>query len=148
MTREEFIKVLDGKGYSYEIEGDKLLVTYRGTVALGDIIESIPSDVVFKNRNHVLLRALKTLPQGTVFQNKGDVELWALEELPQGTVFNNTGTVVLRYIDNIPSSTIVNGNGIFFGGRKSWISSWENRIEGISFNRLLNLMIKQGIFER
>ena len=148
MTQEEFIKVLKREDYSYEIEGNKLLVTYRGTVALVNIIESIPSDVVFKNRGHVLLRSLKTLPQGTVFQNLGDVELWELEELPQGTVFNNTGTVVLR-IDNIPSSTIVNnGKGIFFGGRKSWISSWGNRIEGISFDRLLNLMIKQGVFER
>ena len=147
MTREEFIKVLDERGYSYKIEGDKLIVTYKGTVHISEI-ESIPSDVVFDNRHHVYLRSLKTLPPDTVFNNRGDVELWDLEELPSGTVFNNTGTVNFR-IDNIPTSTVFNGKGIFFDGMKNWTyGEWRNKIEGISFSRLLNLMIKQGVFQK
>jgi hypothetical protein len=30
MTQEEFISVLNGKGYSYEIEGDQIIITRKG----------------------------------------------------------------------------------------------------------------------
>lgn len=60
MTREEFIKQLKKKKYSYEIEGDKLVVTG------GD-----------KNGG-VDLDALTSLPPGVEFKNKGDVNLDAL----------------------------------------------------------------------
>ena len=63
MTREEFIQVLEERGYSHKIEGDKLVVTYRGNVLLGSL-KSLPPDVEFKNKGGVYLRSLKTLPPG------------------------------------------------------------------------------------
>jgi len=32
MTQKEFIKVLNRENYSYEIEGDRIVVTHRGGV--------------------------------------------------------------------------------------------------------------------
>ena len=89
MTREEFIKVLDKKGYSYKIEGDRIVVTDKRNALLGD---------------------LTSLPPGVEFKNKGDVYL-----------------------------------GSLIGGE---FDDWEGNIEGIEGKRLLNLMVKQGVFER
>ena len=41
MTQEAFIKILDKKRYSYEIEGDKIVVTHKGKLNL-DSLTSIP----------------------------------------------------------------------------------------------------------
>ncbi len=48
MTQEEFIEVLDNKGYSYEIEGDKIVVSYQWTVNL-ESLKKLPSGVEFNN---------------------------------------------------------------------------------------------------
>jgi len=74
MTQEEFIKVLRTKGYSYEIEGDKILVTHRGRVNL-DSLQTLPPGVEFKNKGGVFLYSLETLPPGVEFNNGGDVYL-------------------------------------------------------------------------
>ena len=74
MTREEFIKVLDEKGYSYEIEGDRIIVTHNW---------------------HVDLQSLTSLPPGVEFKNGGDVDLRSLTSLPPGVVFKNGGYVYL-----------------------------------------------------
>jgi hypothetical protein len=107
MTQEEFIKVLDTENYSYEIEGDKIIVTYGYGVDLS-ALTSIPPGVVFKNGGYIDLSALTSLPPGVEFRNGGDV--W-LKSLP----------------------------GI-------WFDEWEGNIEGIESKRLLNVMIKQGVF--
>ena len=109
MTQEEFIKVLDEEGYSYEIEGDLIVVTYGYGVDLS-ALTSIPPGVEFKNGGYVDLSALTSLPPGVELRNGGDV--W-LKSLP----------------------------GIWFG-------EWQGNIEGIDSKRLLNVMIKQGVFER
>jgi hypothetical protein len=48
MTRKQFIKVLNENGYSYKIEGNKIVVTYKETVNL-DSLTSLPPGVEFKN---------------------------------------------------------------------------------------------------
>ena len=108
MTREEFIEILDVEGYPYKMEGDKIIVTYKGYVAL---------------------LSLTSLPPGVVFKNEGDVILNALTSLPPGVGFNNGGDVYLGYLM----------------GR---IDEWQGNIKGINSRRLLNFMIKQGLFER
>jgi hypothetical protein len=50
--------------------------------------------------------------------------------------FNNGGSVYLRSL--IGGSALVDG----------WFNRWESNIEGIDSKRLLNKMIKQGVFER
>lgn len=107
MTQEEFIKQLDFENYSYEIEGDRIIVTYKGSVRLD---------------------SLKTLPPGVEFKNGGDVWLDSLKTLPPGVEFRNGGSV---YLDSL------------IGG---WFGDWKGNIEGIDSKRLLNVMIKQGVF--
>ena len=77
MTQEAFIKVLDGEGYSYKIEGGKVIVTEDGYVVLS-ALTSLPPGVEFRNRGGVYLSALTSLPHGVEFKNGGDVGLKSL----------------------------------------------------------------------
>ena len=112
MTQEKFIKVLDKKGYSYEIEGDRMIHICK-----------------FRHVN-VWLDSLPSLPPGVEFKNVGNVNLDSLTSLPPGVEFKNAGSVNLR--------SLVGGDGLFH--------KWKGNIEGIDSNRLLNVMIKQGVF--
>ena len=82
MTREEFIKVLDEKGYCYEIVGDKIVVTYNAWGYYGDVgldsLTSLPPSVQFNNERDVYLASLKALPPGVEFNNEGNVFLESL----------------------------------------------------------------------
>ena len=109
MTREEFIEELEAEGFSYEIDGDRVIVTHSGFVALDSI---------------------QTLPQGVEFKNGGGVYLDSLQTLPQGIEFKNGGCVNLKSL----------GVG--------WIDEWSGNIEGINLQRLLNVMISLGIFDK
>ena len=77
MTREEFIEILKKEGYSYKIEGDKLVVTGNGDVWL-DSLTSLPPGVVFKNKGDVYLYSLTSLPPGVEFKNGGNADLKSL----------------------------------------------------------------------
>ena len=77
MTREEFIAELKGKSYSYEIEGNKIVVTNKGYITL-DYITSLPPGVEFRNEGTVYLRSLKSIPPGVEFRNGGMVKLESL----------------------------------------------------------------------
>lgn len=127
MTREEFIEILDDKGYSYVIEGDKIVVTNEDTVYL-NTLTSLPPGVEFKNRGLVSLVSLETLPPGVVFENMGSVWLESLTSLPPGVEFRNGKGV------NLNSLT------------RGWFQDWSGNIEGVDSKRLLNMMIKQGVF--
>jgi hypothetical protein len=41
-----------------------------------------------------------------------------------------------------------NGGSVYLGSVMGWFSGWEGNIEGVDEKRLLNKMIKQGVFER
>ena len=149
MTREKFIEVLDEKGYSYEIEGDKLVVTHEGGVDL-ESLTSLPPGVVFENRRGVYLRALTSIPPGVEFKNGVDVDLRSLTSLPPGVEFRNGGYVDLRALTSIPPGVEFRNEGnvdleSLTGG---WFQDWNGNIEGIDEKRLLNKMISIGIFER
>jgi hypothetical protein len=127
MTQEEFIEVLDDNGYSYEMEGNKIVVTNEDTVYL-NTLTSLPPGVEFKNRGLVSLVSLETLPPGVVFENMGSVWLESLTSLPPGVEFRNGKGV------NLNSLT------------RGWFEDWKGNIEGVDSKRLLNFMIKQGVF--
>jgi len=134
MTQEAFIKVLKKKGYSYKIEGDKLVVRNEGDVYLNALTSLLP-DVKFRNGGDVYLYALTSLPPGVVFRNEGDVYLNALTSLLPDVKFRNGGDV---YLDALIGGSIPYG----------WFKKWKGNIEGIDSKRLLNFMISKGIFER
>jgi len=77
MTREEFIKILNKKKYSYEMEGNEILVTHQENLYLSSL-ESLPPGVRFQNQGDVRLDSLKSLPPGVQFQNQGNVLLRSL----------------------------------------------------------------------
>ena len=129
MTREEFTNVLDDYGYSYEIEGDKIVVTHEREVDLD---------------------SLTSLSPGVEFKNGGDVELSFLVSIPPDVVFRNRGYVNLRSLTSIsPDVKFRNGGNVYLGSLLGdWFVNWKGNIEGIDAKRLLNMMIKQGVFER
>ena len=127
MTQEEFIKVLDEAGYSYEIEGAKIVVKNGGNVYLNSYT-SLPPGVEFKNGGYVWLDSLPSLPPGVEFRNKEGVFLRSLISLPPGVVFMNGSVVNLESL---------------IGG---WLDEWIGNIEGVDNKRLLNLMISKGVF--
>ena len=128
MTQEKFREVLDGKRYSYEMEGNKIVVTRKGTVYLNSLT-SIPLDMEFKNKGSVYLNSLTSLPPGAVFSNEGEVGLGSLTSLSPGVIFDNGGDVYLRSL---------------MGG---FFDDWKGNIEGIDNKRLLHVMISLGLFE-
>ena len=129
MTQKEFIKYLDERKESYEIEGDKIVVTHKYNVFL-DRLTSLPPGVEFRNREGVYLQSLTSLPPDVVFRNIGHVVLSSLTSISPGVEFKNGGDVDL---------------GSLVGG---WFKDWKGNIEGIDSTKLLNLMISKGIFER
>jgi hypothetical protein len=139
MTREEFIGILKEKRYSYKIEGDKIVVTYEGSLEIMndgsvylDSLTSLPPGVVFKNRGSVYLKSLTFLPPGVEFKNVSSVYLNSLASLPPGVEFKN-GSFGFVFLNSL------------IGG---FFSHWSGNIDGIDNKRLLNFMISKGIFER
>jgi hypothetical protein len=130
MTQEEFIKLLNRNGYSYEMEGDKIIVTAVRDIWLNSI-QSIPPNVVFNNRGNVLLDSITSIPYGVEFNNGGIVSLDAIVSISPVVKFNNTGVISLRSLT---------GNDLF--------REWQGNIEGIHSTRLANLMISKKIFEK
>jgi hypothetical protein len=131
MTKGDFIKILKGYKYTYEIEGDKIIVLENGSVNF-DNITAIPSGVEFRNKTHVYMSSIITLPPDVIFSNEGSVWLSSVKSISRGVEFRNKQTVGLA--------------SLFHG----WFHLWEDMyyIKGINHRRLLNLMISKGIFER
>jgi len=149
VTRKAFIEVLKSSRVSYEIEGDKVVVTGEVGVNLRYLI-SLPPGVVFKNYGDVYMPNLMELAQGVEFKNYGSVYLEDLTSLPPGVVFKNYGDVDLDDLTSLPPVVVfenggdVNLNSLTGGGFKDW----KGNIEGIDSKRLLNSMVSKGIFER
>ena len=157
MTQEAFIKVLKKEltqllselKYSYKMSGDKIIVTSKGQVNLQSLT-SLPPDVEFRNGGGVYFNSLTSLPPGVEFRNGENVGFGSLTSLPPSVEFRNRGDVELKYLTSIPPGVeFKNGGNIYLrslvGG---WFSDWKGNIEGIESNRLLNVMIKQRVFER
>lgn len=135
MTRDQFIEVLNLVGYSFETEGNKIIINHEGDVYLQKI-DKIPSDIEFRNGSPaspaaVYLTSLKIVPPNVIFNNNyGNVYLDNVEKISPGVEFRNIGNLYLRSL---------------FGGWVFWRES-EAKIHDISLIRLLNLMIKKGLF--
>jgi hypothetical protein len=128
MTREEFIEILDKKRYSYNIEGNKIVVTHKGYVFFRSLT-GLPFGVEFGNEGAISLPSLTSIPSGVEFRNKGSVGLRSLTGLSPGMKFGNEGDVFLESL---------------LGG---WFGRWSGNIEGMDSKRLLNKMISIGLFD-
>jgi hypothetical protein len=128
MTREEFIEELSYTEYTYEIKGDKIVITGDEEGNFIMYLPSIPSDVIFSNPGYVELNYIENIPSGVEFNNGEFVALSSLETLPPGVVFNNSGGIYLRSI---------------FG---TYVDYWDGNIKNVNSKSLLNLMISKGLF--
>jgi hypothetical protein len=147
MTHEEFIKTLNEKGYSYEQPHSKIVVTVKGEVYL-DSLTHLPPGVAFNNEGLVWLHSLTHLPPGVAFNNKGGVSLASLTHLPPGVAFNNEGLVWLPSLTHLPPGVEFNNKGgVYLGSLGIDTREWAGNIKGINGVRLLNLMIKRGMFK-
>ena len=149
MTREEFIEALDRRGYSYEMEGDNIVITHNGNLNLFPLKTLLPG-VRFENEWNAYLNSLETIPPGVGFKNGGDVFLNSLKTLPRGVVFENESCVYLESLKTLPPSVEFKNGGYvnlesLVGGR---FDEWEGNIGGIDYKRLLNKMIELGLFDR
>jgi hypothetical protein len=147
MTREEFIKVLDEGGYSYEIVGNKIVVTNNRSVYL-DSLKTLPPDVEFKNGGFVDLSSLTALPSGVEFKNREFVYLNSLKTLPPEMEFGNGGNIHLDSLTALPPGVGFGNKGDVYlesliGG---WFEDWGGNIQDIDYKRLLNKMVRDGLF--
>jgi hypothetical protein len=78
------------------------------------------------------------LPSGISFVNDGHLWLSSLRRIPSDVIFANTGPIQINDLLGYNHSR----NGVFPFGE------WEGNMEGIDSKRLLNKMIKDGVFER
>jgi hypothetical protein len=131
MTREEFIKVLEGKGYPYfESIGGNIILKGNGDIILNSIT-SLPSGIIFRNSGKVELDSLTNISPGVEFQNRWFTSLNSIKSIPPGVVFDNNGDVYLN--------SLVKG---------TYLNSWAGNIGGINYKRLINKMISLGLFDR
>ena len=167
MTRGAFIKYLDLYEYYYRMEGNKIVITKENVYFQGD---SLPSDVVFRNRGDVSLTSVTSISPGVEFNNLGDIWLDSLETLSSGVKFNNGGDVNLGALTSI-SPDVVFGNrgsvwldslpsippGVGFKNEGNidlsslmgdWFEDWKGNIEGINPPRLLDKMVSFGLFNK
>jgi hypothetical protein len=148
MTREEFIKFLNGIRQRYKIEEDNLIIFDSGTkvnnISLG--IVSLPENVVFENSGSVSLDYLDFLPPNTTFSNKGAVSLSGLKKISKGVKFINEGSVELWSLKTIPVDFKFYNKGLVYT-KNFHAFKFNGLIDGIEFIPLFNLMIKQGLFQ-
>ena len=122
MTREGFIKKLDDLGYSYVLDGDKIVVTHYTNVYLNNITE-LPDNVCFANGASVYLSNLVKLSKGLEFRNLGSVNMSLIKDF-SGALFANRESVWTESFNNI---------------------NWECNIPGIRKGVLFGLMVKRGL---
>ena len=149
MTREAFIEVLDEKGYSYKLDGNKIVVTYKRYVYL-ESLETLPPDVVFNNKGNAALGSLETLPPGVEFNNGASVFLDSIETLSPGVEFNNGEDVYLESLKILPPGVKFNNErDVYLESLfRNFFRDWKGNIKGIDSKRLLNKMIESGLFDR
>lgn len=148
MTREEFIDRMEKiPGYYYELEGDKIIIPkYCG--GMDWAIESLPPGVEFRNTGSVVLNSLKEIPAGTKFYNKGWVSLNDIKHVPDGVEFyNSIGVVMDEAVSIFPGVEFNNGGAISMERLKiNTEFDWVCEVNGIDDRRILNAMIKRGLF--
>jgi len=87
-------------------------------------LESIPSGISFNNTGHVNLSSIKEIPSGVIFNNKGTVDLYMVKKIHPDVRFSKDS----RFHNNMT-------NGLMF-----------KHTQGIAINRIINMMIKKGLF--
>ena len=113
--RNDFIKLLKDRGYTYELRKDGLVIHHQGGVNL-DSLKALPEGIKFENQGGVYLGSLKVLPEGIKFENQGYVDLESLKALPEGIKFENQGGVYLNSLKVLPEGIKFENRGSVYLG--------------------------------
>ena len=138
MSMKEFVQEIDKRGYAYKRVGDAIIVNME------------PAGNTLSSSGTYLRMDLDTITS-LIFQGKGALSLYFVKSIPPGVHFNHEGSVSFKYLESIPPGVEFNNRGGVWLGPLSggdYFHRWEGNIEGVDSKRLLNLMIKQGVFER
>jgi len=142
MTREAFIEYLEYKAIDFQIEASGMIViTYDDyDLYLDHTVTEIPSGVEFRTSHQVRCSYVKVVNPNVIFnmQGKWGSEPWVwlphAEKIYPGVEFHNNGSCVLKVFERERRANI------------KTFRDWKGNIKGIDSNKLLNAMIKQGMF--
>jgi len=105
MTAKNFIRVLNRRGFSYKIKGDKIIITHKGDIVFK--LTSLPPNVHFNNPGRIDLPLLIEMSSGIVFNTSGMIVLRSLTELPSDVSFDNaTGSIFLGSLTKLPPEVL------------------------------------------
>ena len=120
MTREEFIKLLDQKGYTYVEEGNKIVITHLDRKRFDD---------------NVWFNSLESIPPNVEFRNDGDIMIrYFMDGEPSDS--------------GIPSSVEFNNGSDVWLNKLGWFGNWKGNIDDINSKQLLNKMVSDGLFDK
>ena len=158
--REEFIEILEKRGYPYSLQGNKIIITGSKDFTIG--IDGIPPGVVFNNSGVVDI-PIDHVSDDVEFNNGGYVNLSYVISIGKNVKFKNNGNVFLgKHLNRINSSVEFNNSGAIYtfiiSGMKLGdilddfsydiqVDDWQGNIEGVDSTRLMNLMISKGLFD-
>lgn len=120
ITREEFIKLLDQKGYTYVEEGNKIVITHLDRKRFDD---------------NVWFNSLESIPPNVEFRNDGDIMIrYFMDGEPSDS--------------GIPSSVEFNNGSDVWLNKLGWFGNWKGNIDDINSKQLLNKMVSDGLFDK
>lgn len=161
MRKDKFMNFLEEMDYSFSLLPDKrILIDHDEDVDFAEI-ESIPSDILFKNNGNVYMdftslpkniefenNGYVSLPEvlsvssGLKFRNRGDVDLTSLKDIDKEIIFKNSGNITFDYLEYISDKIIFSNEGnVFLGNGIPMLSKgirFENKGDIIVFNSQLN----------
>ena len=120
ITREEFIKLLDQKGYTCVEEGNKIVITHLDRKRFDD---------------NVWFNSLESIPPNVEFRNDGDIMIrYFMDGEPSDS--------------GIPSSVEFNNGSDVWLNKLGWFGNWKGNIDDINSKQLLNKMVSDGLFDK
>jgi len=105
------------KNYNYNLGKLKKIhpsvkFTNNGYIYFSNIINKIPSEIVFNNIGDISIYYVKEISENVTFENDGNLFLGQLEKVHPSVKFINKGNINFDfYVNKIPKGMIFNNNG-------------------------------------
>jgi hypothetical protein len=148
MTREEFINILEKKGYPFEDKGDRLFVGREFDCLDIDLsrVRSIPPSVIFRNGGSVNLNSIEEIPSGVEFRNLMRVSLHSLRRRIDPSVRFRSSLIVVSPLLGCDSFIVEGGEDGEIVSYMNSFTSFSLGVCGIDDKKVLNHMIELGLF--
>ena len=142
MTQEEFIEILDREGYPYKISNGKIVIDNKKNYGVHLVASMIDDDEGGQS-----IEIIEEIPSGVIFKGKGGVNLSSLVVLPPDVEFRNMGNVNLNSLElPVDLADSFNNSGDLGFSNLYWEGTWEGNIDAIDNKRIFRLMVKREMF--